>query len=85
MVNAPEGLNQVILRKVRRFRSFVCQKTIKFWKQGRFILVLPVKVSFCLVHELVQEGSVQLHEVCGRPRLILWPVLLDGPSLARCH
>ena len=26
MVNAPEGLNQVILRKVRRFRSFVCQK-----------------------------------------------------------
>ena len=26
MVNAPEGLSQVILRKVRRFRTFVCQK-----------------------------------------------------------
>ena len=26
MINAPEGLSQVILRKVRRFRTFVCQK-----------------------------------------------------------
>ena len=46
MVNAPEGLNQVILRKVRRFWSFVCQKklprTIVFCKKK-----LPKTIGCC--------------------------------------
>ena len=63
MVNAPVGLNQVILRKVRRFRSFVChqKKDLFFGKkrcQKRLVVAknaaknnrfLPKKIVFSMI------------------------------------
>ena len=45
MVNAPEGLNQVILRKVRRFRSFVAKKRCQ--KRCKNYRLLPKNDRIC--------------------------------------
>ena len=62
MVNALEGLNQVILRKVRRFRSFVSQKRSLFAPKKPGFLAKNIGENVCQVKFPLNSQEIILVE-----------------------